>query len=153
MIADAPRGRDIADLEEAIRYAENLEGSNSDLIEELLELMIEDRSLAARQRLRSLETEMEEARDNAAELRKRRDTMTSASVMRKLDGIWETLSQSPLNIAEANRALKQALRKMVMRPTEGRLEIHWNHTDEPQEINLYTSRFWEAVERREAKET
>jgi len=126
MLADAPRGRDTADLEEAIRHAENVESSNSDLIEELLELMIEDRSIAARQRLRSLETEMEEARDKAAELKRRLDTMTSASVMRKLNSIWDTLSQSPFNIAEANRVLKQAIRKMVMRPAEARLEIHWN---------------------------
>ena len=72
--------------------------------------------------------------------------MTSASVMRKLDNITATLSQSPLNIAEANRVLKQAMRKMVMRPSQGRLEIHWHHTEEPQEIRLYTRRLWEAKE-------
>jgi DNA invertase Pin-like site-specific DNA recombinase len=140
-IGDAPRGRDTADLEEAIRHAENVESSSSDLIGELLELMITDRSMAARQRLRSLEAEMEEARDKAAEMKKRLDSMTSASVMRKFDNITAALSQAPLNIAEANRVLKQAIRKMVMRPAEARLEIHWHHADEPQQTGgLVTNR-------------
>jgi hypothetical protein len=146
MVADAPRGRDTAELEEAIRQAENLVSTLSDEMGELLDLLITDRSRAARERLNVVEAQMEEARDKAAELSKRLDTMTSASVMRKLDSIRGTLSQSPLNIAEANRVLKQAIRKMVMRPAEGRLEIHWHHADEPQEIGLYTGRLWEAKE-------
>ena len=146
MIAEAPRGRDSGELEEAIRQAENLESALSDEMGDLLELRIVDRSRAARERLKVVETQVEEARNQAAELNKRLDTMTSASVMRKLDNIGATLSQAPLNIAEANRALKQAMRKMVMRPARGRLEIHWHHTEEPQEIGLYTGRLWEAKE-------
>jgi hypothetical protein len=144
MIADAPRGKDTADLEEAIRQAENLESALSDEMEALLELRIADRSRAARERLKTVETQMEEARDQAAALNKRLDTMTSASVMRKLDNMRAALSQSPLNIAEANRVLKQAVRKMVMRPAQGQLDIHWQHTDEPQIIRLYTRRLWNA---------
>lgn len=146
MIADAPRGRETSDLEEAVRQAENLVSARSDEIQELLELMIEDRSRAARERLKAAETQMEAARDKAAELNKRLDTMTSVSVMRKLDSIRDMLSRSPLDIAEANRVLKQAMRKMVMRPALGLLEIHWHHTEEPQEIRLYTRRLWNAKE-------
>jgi DNA invertase Pin-like site-specific DNA recombinase len=146
MIADAPRGKDTAELEEAIRQAENLESALSDEMEALLELRIADRSRAARERLKTVETQMEEARDQAAALNKRLDTMTSASVMRKLDNISATLSQSPLNIAEANKVLKQAMRKMVMRPAQGQLYIHWQHTDEPQIIRLYTRWLWDAKE-------
>lgn len=107
-------------------------------------MVIKDRSRAARERLNAVEMQMEEARDKAAELNKRLDSMTSASVVRKLDNITTALSQSPLNIAEANRALKQAMRKMVMRPAQGRLEIHWGHSEEVQEIGLYTGRLWNA---------
>jgi DNA invertase Pin-like site-specific DNA recombinase len=146
MIAEAPRGRDTGELEEAIRQAENLESALSDEMGEILDLRIVDRSRAARERLKVVETQMEEAREQAAELNKKLDTMTSASVMRKLDNISVTLSQSPLNVAEANRMLKQAMRKMVMRPAQGRLEIHWHHSDEPQEIRLYTRRLWDAKE-------
>jgi Recombinase/Recombinase zinc beta ribbon domain len=134
IIADAPRGRDTADLEEAIREAENLESAYSDEMEELLGLVIKDRSRAARERLKLVETQMEEARDKAAELNKRLDSMTSASVKRKLDSLSDVLSQSPLNIAEANRALKQAVRKMVLDPARGQIAIHWSHTDEPQQV-------------------
>jgi DNA invertase Pin-like site-specific DNA recombinase len=141
IIRDAPRGRDTADLEEAIRDAENLESVRSDEMGELLELLIVDRSRAARERLKVVETQMEKARDNAAELNKRLDSMTSASVMRKLDSISNVLHQSPLDIAEANRVLKQAIRKMVMDPARGRIEIHWHHTDEPQQTGgLVTNR-------------
>jgi DNA invertase Pin-like site-specific DNA recombinase len=140
-IGDAPRGRDTADLEEAIRDAENLESVRSDEMGELLELLIVDHSRAARERLKVVEAQMEEARDHAAELNKRLDTMTSVSVMRKLNNISNVLRQSPLNIAEANRVLKQAIRKMVMNPAQGRLEIHWHHADEPQQTGgLVTNR-------------
>jgi hypothetical protein len=83
--------------------------------------VIKDRSRAARERLKLVETQMEEARDKAAELNKRLDSMTSASVKRKLDSLSDVLSQSPLNIAEANRALKQAVRKMVLDPARGQI--------------------------------
>jgi hypothetical protein len=124
MIAEAPRGRDTGELEEAVRQAENLESVLSDEMGELLELRIGDRSRVARERLKVVETQMEEARDQAAQLNKRLDTMTSASVKQKLDKISVTPSQSPLNVVDANRVLKQAMRKMVMRPAQGRREIH-----------------------------
>jgi hypothetical protein len=45
----------------------------------------------------------------------------------------------------ANKALRGAVRRMVMRPQEGRLEIHWHHAEEPQETAFITSRFdWDA---------
>jgi DNA invertase Pin-like site-specific DNA recombinase len=140
-IEDAPRGRDTADLEETIRDAENLVSVLSDEMGELLELRIVDRSMAARERLKAVETQMEGARDKAAELNKRLDSMTSGSVKRKLDSISNVLRQSPVNIGEANRVLKQAIRKMVMDPARGRIEIHWHHTDEPQQTGgLVTNR-------------
>jgi hypothetical protein len=111
---------------------------------ELLDLVIKDRSRAVRERLNAVEAQIEQARDQAAELNKRRDSMTSTSVRRKLDNISTALSQSPLNISEANRVLKQALRKMVMRPAQGRLELHWHHSDETQEVGLYTGKLWNA---------
>ena len=50
-----------------------------------------------------------------------------------------------MDTGEANKALRGAVRKMVMRPQEGRLEIHWHHANEPQETVFITSRFdWDA---------
>lgn len=126
------------------RGALNLGSVLSDEMGELLGLVIKDRSRASRERLNVVETQIEQARERAAELNKRLDSMTSTSVRRKLDNISITLSQSPLNISEANRVLKQALRKMVMRPAQGRLELHWQHAEETQEIGLYTGRLWNA---------
>jgi DNA invertase Pin-like site-specific DNA recombinase len=146
MIEDAPRGRDTAELEDVTREAENLARGLSDEAGRLLELLIEDRSRAARERLKAVETQRDEAQDKAAALNKKLNTLTSASVLRKLKSIWDTLSRKPLNIAEANRVLKQAMRKMVMHPAQGQLKIFWHHTDEPQEIRLYTRHLWEAKE-------
>jgi DNA invertase Pin-like site-specific DNA recombinase len=141
IIMDAPRGRDTSDLEEAIRDAENLESGCSDEVAELLEMLIVDRSRAARDRLKVAEAQMEEARATAAELKKKLDSMTSASVMRKLDAISIVPRQSPRNIAEVNRVLKQAIRKMIFDPARGAIEIHWHHTDEPQQTGgLVTNR-------------
>jgi Resolvase, N terminal domain/Recombinase/Recombinase zinc beta ribbon domain len=141
IIMDAPRGRDTGDLEEAIRDAQNIESVRSDEMGELLELLIVDRSRAARDRLKAVEAQMEEARHKASELNKKLDSMTSASVQRKFDAINSVLRQPPRNIAEANRVLKQAIRKMVFDPARGAIEIHWHHADEPQQTGgLVTNR-------------
>ena len=144
MIEDAPRGRETGELEEATRDAENLARGLSDEADRLLELLIEDRSRAARERLKAVETQRDEAQDKAAVLNKRLNTLTSASVLRRLESMWGALSQQPLNVADANRVLKQAVQKMVMYPAQGQLEIFWHHADEPQEIRLYTGRLWNA---------
>ena len=50
-----------------------------------------------------------------------------------------------MDTEEANKALRAAVRKMIMRPQEGRLEILWHHAEEPQETVFITSRFdWDA---------
>jgi hypothetical protein len=140
----APRGHDTAELEKSIQQYEGLVRARENEAKELLELSIVDRSRAARERLRAAEVELERAVGELSERRLKRDTMTSASVMRKLDAISEALATSPLNIVDANRVLRQAIRKMVMRPAKGTLHIYWHHTGEPQEISLYTRRFrWE----------
>jgi len=54
-----------------------------------------------------------------------------------------------------NKALRGAVRKMVMRPQEGTLDIFWHHANEPQETVFMTSRFdWDAnqVEEQEQKQ-
>jgi hypothetical protein len=41
----------------------------------------------------------------------------------------------------ANKALRGAVSRMVMRPQVGTLEILWHHVDEPQETLFLTSRY------------
>jgi hypothetical protein len=46
-----------------------------------------------------------------------------------------------MDTEEANKALRGAVRKMIMRPQEGLLDIFWHHAEEPQETLFYTSRY------------
>jgi hypothetical protein len=61
----------------------------------------------------------------------RRDTLASAGVLRRLEAIERALTQKRLNVSDANRALKQAVGKIVMDTECGTLTFHWHHADEP----------------------
>jgi hypothetical protein len=71
----------------------------------------------------------------------RRDTLTSTNVLKRLAAVETTITKEPMDVAEANKALRGAVRKVIMRPQEGTLDILWHHADEPQEITFLTSRF------------
>jgi hypothetical protein len=59
--------------------------------------------------------------------------------------LTKALTREPMDAEEANKALRGAVRKMIMRPQEGRLDIQWHHADEAQETLFFTSRFdWDA---------
>jgi len=44
-----------------------------------------------------------------------------------------TLRAEPFDISNTNRALKEAVSKIVINPEAGSLAIHWRHADDPQE--------------------
>jgi hypothetical protein len=44
-----------------------------------------------------------------------------------------TLRRRPLNVSDVNKALKEAVRKVVIDPEAGSLSIHWHHANEAQE--------------------
>ena len=71
----------------------------------------------------------------------RRDTLTSTNVKIRLAAVEKALTREPMDTEEANKALRGAVRKMIMRPQEGRLDILWHHAEEPQETLFFTSRF------------
>jgi hypothetical protein len=75
--------------------------------------------------------EFEEAEEHLRHLRARRDTLASASVLRRLEAIEQALTQKRLNVGETNRVLKQAVSKIVMDTERGTLTVHWHHADEP----------------------
>ena len=52
-------------------------------------------------------------------------------MLRRLEAIKQALTQKRLNVSEANRALKQAVSKIVMDTARGSLTFHWHHADEP----------------------
>jgi hypothetical protein len=66
-----------------------------------------------------------------------------------LAAVHEALTAEPMDTEAANKALRAAVRRMVMGLAEGTLEIYWHHADAPQEVRFVTSRTqspFEAVE-------
>jgi DNA invertase Pin-like site-specific DNA recombinase len=149
----APRGNNTAEMDAKIEHLKGEVDAGEDVVEELLELTISDKSRAARQRLREAERELDEVRESLRAMVERRDTLMSTNVKTRLAAVEKALKREPIDTEAANKALRGAVRKMVMRPQAGRLDIHWHHADEPQEVVFMTSRFdWGANQIEEATE-
>jgi DNA invertase Pin-like site-specific DNA recombinase len=145
ILKDAPRGNDTAEMDAAIAQLRVGVDVGEDRVGELLELTITDKSKAAKQGLQSAERELEETRETLRKLLERRDTLTSTNVQLRLAAVEKALAAEPMNTEEVNKALRGAMRKMVVRPQEGRLDILWHHAEQPQETVFITTRFdWNA---------
>ena len=141
----APRGNDTAQMDAEIEALQINVDAGEIIVGELLDTVISDKSRAARLRLRDAERELEQKRDSLRNLMERRDTLTSTNVKKRLAAVEQAFVREPLDTEEANKALRGAVRKMVMRPQEGTLDILWHHADVPQETVFTTSRFdWNA---------
>jgi len=141
----APRGNDTAQMDADIEALQINIDAGEAIIGELLDIRISDKSRAAGLRLRDAEREREQKRDGLRKLMERRDTLTSTNVRKRLAAVEQAFTQKPLDTEEANKALRGAVRKMVMRPQGGTLDIVWHHADAPQETVFITSRFdWDA---------
>lgn len=137
----APRGNDTAELDAKIERLKGEIDAGEDIVSELLDLTISDKSRSARQRLREAEDELDRLKKTLRETMGRRDAMTSTNVLKRLAAVEKALTAETIDTEEANKALRGAVRKMVMRPQEGRLDILWHHADEAQETLFFTSRF------------
>ncbi|MBW5435665.1 recombinase family protein [Bradyrhizobium canariense] len=141
----APRGNDTGEIEGKIGQLKVEVDAGDERVGALLELTISDKSRAARQALQRAEQELEATQDALRKAIERRDTLTSTNVMKRLEAVEKTLTAEPMDTDVANKALRGAVRKMVMRPQEGRLDILWHHAEEPQETLFMTNRFdWDA---------
>lgn len=152
----APRGNDTSEMDEKIGQQRAAIDAGEDRVRELLELTITDKSRAARQALNTAEQDLEETTESLRTMLERRDTMTSTNVKLRLAAVEKALTAEPMDTEEANKALRGAVRRMSMRPKEGRLDILWHHADEPQETVFITSRFdWGAnqIDKKNTEET
>jgi predicted nuclease with TOPRIM domain len=78
-----------------------------------------EKSDVARRRLREREAQLNEVQERLRDLRARRETLSSASVLRRLEAVKQALKQKRLNVSEANKVLKQAVSKIVMDADRG----------------------------------
>ena len=145
IVRHAPRGKNTANLEKDI---ENLQG-NVDALEAdvllLAEFAAQEKSLTAAKRFRHKERELERYRSELRELRARRETMTPAGVRVRLKALQAALTRDPFDVAEANRALRQVVKKIVVDPKSATLDVHWHHSDQIDEIPFYSRhKQWDA---------
>jgi DNA invertase Pin-like site-specific DNA recombinase len=131
ILDEAPRSNDTAELDDEIEQLKVEVDAGEDVVNELLELTITDKSRAARQKLQAYEQALDAVRDKLRKAVERRDTLTSTNVKLRLAAVEKALTGETIDTEEANKALRGAVRRMVMRPAEGALEIHWHHADEP----------------------
>src|SRR5262249_17839798 len=143
IVGEAPRGVDTGAIEEEIDDLDNVISALEDEVQELLNFALKERSEAARERLPAKEEELRAARDELRTLRLRWEAMTSIKVSRKLTAVVTALSRKPINVVEANKALKEAINKIVLDPGDGAyLTIYWHHAeDRPQELGPLRSPF------------
>jgi DNA invertase Pin-like site-specific DNA recombinase len=138
IIRHAPRGKNTMNLEKDI---ENLQGHVDALesdVEKLADLAAHAKSPMAAKRFRDKERELEERRKELRELRSRKETMTPSSVRARLKTLEAALTRKPFDVVDANRALRQAIRKIVVDPRQATLEIHWHHAEQTDEVPFYS---------------
>lgn len=138
IIEGAPGGKDTADIEAEIRNLDAYLDKLSDDVEGLADLAAHDRSPAATKRFRDKERDLERHRKELRELRARKETLTHASVRARLQKLQAALQREPLNVGDANGALRQTMRKIVVDPKQAALEIHWHHSEETDTVSFYS---------------
>jgi hypothetical protein len=144
-LKNAPRGNDTAQLDAQIEQLSIEIDAGEDAVKELLEYAITEKSKAARDSLKNAEAELDALRETLRKTAERRDALASTNVTTRLAAVQKALTRKPMDTVEANKALRGAIHKLVMRPQEGRLDILWHHAEEPQETLFHTSRFdWDA---------
>jgi DNA invertase Pin-like site-specific DNA recombinase len=129
LIEEAPRGND---SEADNRLLRGLEVHADNLGEEaqaLLDEWLETRSPSVRRKQRDKELEWEEATKRLREARERRDRLAQPFVMRRLEALRAALTAKPLDVGEANKAMKDTIEMLVLDPKQARLDVYWRDAD------------------------
>lgn len=140
MLRAAPIGDDMATIIERLLQLEVEIDAGNSAIAELVEITISDRSKAARKKLQQYEAELEALEREHRTLSERRDARRTASVSARLDAVRDALTGKAMDVATANKALRGAIKSMVMHPARATLDIQWHHADAVQEVLFITSR-------------
>jgi DNA invertase Pin-like site-specific DNA recombinase len=140
IIRDAPRGPETEELEGEIANLDNVVSVIADEARDLADELIQEKSAVVRARLRDKETELEAARERLRALRAQKVTLARPYVLRRLGALKDALRRKPFSIPEVNKALKEAVSKIILDPEAGRLAIYWHHASEPTDDVPFFSR-------------
>jgi hypothetical protein len=150
LIFEAPRGKSTAALEKQIDALQANTDAAEDMVFDLADLAARERSPTASRRLAEMERQLRAYQRGLRDLRATRDTLTAASVKGRLKAVERVLS-TDTDTTETNRALRDAIRRIVVDPENGKLWVRWHHSDETQGISCVTRHMiWEDM--REIKE-
>jgi hypothetical protein len=139
LIAEAPRGKSTTALEKQIDALQANADAAENMAFELADLLARERSSEIfRRSLSAAERELKGLQKQLRELRAQRDTLTTASVKDRLKAVEKTLRNPKATVAETNRILREAIRRLVLDPEQGRLWVRWHHSDEVQDIMCVT---------------
>ena len=138
IVRHAPRGKNTAKLEKDIENLQGYVDALEDDVLSLAEFAAQEKSQTAAKRFRDKERELEHHRSELRELRARRETQTPAGVRMRLKTLKAALTRDPFDVAEANRALRQVMKKIVVHPKSATLEVHWHHSEEIEEVPFYS---------------
>jgi DNA invertase Pin-like site-specific DNA recombinase len=135
LIQDAPRGKSAAALDKKIEGLQVSADAAQDHVFDAAEAYTEERTPALRRVLSERQRVLKELEKDLRELRTQRDTLTTASVKDRLKAVDRVLTQK-VGVAETNTVLRDAIRRIVLDPTNGRLWIRWQHSEEIQDIGF-----------------
>lgn len=147
LIKEAPRGKSTTDLEREIEGLQANADAAEQMTFDLAELAAQEKSPAARRALRDMEQQLKDLQKQLRELRTHRDTLTTASVRDRLKAVQQCLS-GKADVAEVNKVLRDAIRRIVIDPEQGHLWIRWHHSEDVQDI-LCITRHMDFTEMRE----
>jgi hypothetical protein len=139
LIEEAPRGKNTAALDREIAGLVTMELHYSGEASDLADLAAQEKSPAARKRLREKEAELRETQERLRTITAQRDTLTAASVRDRLKAVKKALEADTLSVVATNLTLRQAMSRIVLDPEQARLEVYWHHSPETvQVINFHT---------------
>jgi len=147
LIKEAPRGKSTTDIEREIDKLQANADAAEQMTFDLAELAAQEKSPAARRALRDMEQQLKDLQKQLRELRSQRDTLTTASVRDRLKAVQQSLS-GKADVAEVNKVLRDAIRRIVIDPEQGHLWVRWHHSEEVQDI-LCVTRHMDWTELRE----
>jgi DNA invertase Pin-like site-specific DNA recombinase len=149
LIKEAPRGKSAAALDKQIYVLQANANEAEHLMFEAAEAYAHERTPALRRVLSDSEKELKDIQKQLRDLRAQRDTLTTASVKDRLKEAERVLTHDA-GVIETNRVLRDAIRRIVLDPEQGRLWIRWHHSEETQAV-LCVTRHMDWTDMREIK--
>jgi DNA invertase Pin-like site-specific DNA recombinase len=131
IIRSAPRGKGAEEIDAQIEKLETVVSVLTDESYALADAYAAERNEELRQRLWQKTAELNEAKEKLKALRVKRNTEVAPYVHRRLVTLLDTVKHKPFNVAEVNKALKEAVSKIVLDPEAGRFAVYWHHANEP----------------------